>query len=149
MSGDELTKQGWPNRHDIDFVYSEYPDSQIPGLRVLTRQSWHLINWLCFNIKLKHACKDKDQRYSSCRKTMNCTYYIKNTMSSVNCQGKDCPNRHDISWIHQKYLRNTMGKSGFIVAKWSQIAKFMGPTWGPPGSCWPQMGPMLAPWTLL
>ena len=25
----------------------------------------------------------------------------------------------------------------------------MGPTWGPPGSCWPQMGPMLAPRTLL
>ena len=25
----------------------------------------------------------------------------------------------------------------------------MGPTWGPSGSCWPQMGPMLAPWTLL
>ena len=31
----------------------------------------------------------------------------------------------------------------------SQIAKFMGPTWGPSGSCRPQMGPMLAPWTLL
>ena len=30
-----------------------------------------------------------------------------------------------------------------------QIAKFMGPTWRPPGSCRPQMGPMLAPWTLL
>ena len=28
-------------------------------------------------------------------------------------------------------------------------AKFMGPTWGPPGSCRPHMGPMLAPWTLL
>ena len=25
----------------------------------------------------------------------------------------------------------------------------MGPTWGPPGSCRPQMGPMLAQWTLL
>ena len=25
----------------------------------------------------------------------------------------------------------------------------MGPIWGPPGSCRPQMGPMLAPWTLL
>ena len=25
----------------------------------------------------------------------------------------------------------------------------MGPTWGPPGSCRPPMGPMLAPWTLL
>ena len=30
-----------------------------------------------------------------------------------------------------------------------QIARLMGPTWGPPGSCWSQMGPMLAPWTLL
>ena len=30
-----------------------------------------------------------------------------------------------------------------------QIAKFMGPTWGPAGSCRPQMDPMLAPWTLL
>ena len=25
----------------------------------------------------------------------------------------------------------------------------MGPTWDPPGSCRPQMGPMLAPWTML
>ena len=31
----------------------------------------------------------------------------------------------------------------------SQIAKFMGLPWGPPGSCRTQMGPMLAPWTLL
>ena len=31
----------------------------------------------------------------------------------------------------------------------AQIAKFMGPTWGPPGSCRPQMDPMLAPSTLL
>ena len=30
-----------------------------------------------------------------------------------------------------------------------QIAKFMGPTWGPPESCRPQMGPMLVPLTLL
>ena len=31
----------------------------------------------------------------------------------------------------------------------SQIAKFMRPTWGPPGSCRSQMGPILVPWTLL
>ena len=31
----------------------------------------------------------------------------------------------------------------------SQIAKFMGPTWGLHGSCRPQMGPMFTPWTLL
>ena len=32
---------------------------------------------------------------------------------------------------------------------YTQIAKFMGPTWDPPGSCRPQMGPILATWTLL
>ena len=29
-----------------------------------------------------------------------------------------------------------------LQKKWAQIAKFMGLTWGPPGSCGPQMGPM-------
>ena len=36
-----------------------------------------------------------------------------------------------------------------IIVICTQIAKFMGPAWGPSGSCRPQMGPMLAPWTLL
>ena len=31
----------------------------------------------------------------------------------------------------------------------AQIANLMGPTWGPPGSCRPQIDPMLVPWTLL
>ena len=31
----------------------------------------------------------------------------------------------------------------FVIA--SQIARFMRPPWGPPGSCRAQMGPMLAP----
>ena len=30
-----------------------------------------------------------------------------------------------------------------------QLTRFMGPTWGPPGYCRPQMGPMLVPWSLL
>ena len=33
--------------------------------------------------------------------------------------------------------------------KLSLIARFMGPTWGPPGADRTQVGPMLAPWTLL
>ena len=37
----------------------------------------------------------------------------------------------------------------YLLSIGSLIAKFMGPTWGPPGPCRPQMGPMLAPWTLL
>ena len=46
----------------------------------------------------------------------------------------------------------TNGISWNLLAKWTrstQITKFIGPTCGPPGSCRPQMGPMLAPWTLL
>ena len=31
----------------------------------------------------------------------------------------------------------------------TKIATFMGPTWGPPGSCRREMGLMFAPWTLL
>ena len=31
----------------------------------------------------------------------------------------------------------------------AQIGRFTWPTWGPPGSCWPQVGPMRAQWTLL
>ena len=46
-----------------------------------------------------------------------------------------CKNRHN-------YRNN-------IFHKTTRIAKFMGPTWGPPGSCRPQMGPVLSPWTLL
>ena len=31
----------------------------------------------------------------------------------------------------------------------SQVARITWPTWGPPGSCRSQVGPMLGPWTLL
>ena len=35
------------------------------------------------------------------------------------------------------------------VTKGTQIARFMGPTWGPSGADRTQVGPMLGPWTLL
>ena len=36
-----------------------------------------------------------------------------------------------------------------VISLMTQIAKFMGPIWGPPGSYQPQMVPILAPRTLL
>ena len=36
----------------------------------------------------------------------------------------------------------------FILSDASLMARFMGPTWGPPGDDRTQVGPMLAPWTL-
>ena len=45
--------------------------------------------------------------------------------------------------------RNIMPADVFTILLKTQIAKFMGPTWGAPRSCRHQMGPMLAPWALL
>ena len=38
---------------------------------------------------------------------------------------------------------------GLLITTTTEIAKFMGPTWGPPESCRPQMCPILDPWTML
>ena len=51
-------------------------------------------------------------------------------------------------WVHVPALSYWWTNEGPLPGK-TQIAKFLGPTWGPPGSCLPQMGPMLAPRTLL
>ena len=76
-------------------------------------------------------------------------------------------------WLDKKGIRNMFNRKSFWIRsfhwwnggslyivrvipsivvqtdKGSQIAKFMGPIWGPPGPCRPQMGPLLAPWALL
>ena len=56
-----------------------------------------------------------------------------------------------VSWCHKaSYLFWANGLLGITTSHLTtQIAKFIGPTWCPPGSCRPQVGPMLAPWTLL
>ena len=49
-----------------------------------------------------------------------------------------------IHWVPNK-------RADILLAKFPNAPdnKILGPTWGPPGSCRPQMGPILAPWTLL
>ena len=51
---------------------------------------------------------------------------------------------------HQRvYAKTSTWQNSISENRHTQIAKFLGPSWGPPGSCRPQMGSMLAPWTLL
>ena len=50
---------------------------------------------------------------------------------------------------YQQPVRGTLPFLPSFLRITTQIAKFMGSTWDPPGACRPQMGPMLAPWTLL
>ena len=98
--------------------------------------------------------------------TVHCTIYLKIASQwnmhiygygfSWRCHSRSSSSSDDIPEIwHLKHICLSISSlrrrlvdnntQGFI----SQIANFMGPTWGPPGSCRPQMGPMLAPWLLL
>ena len=59
---------------------------------------------------------------------------------------------HSFSTTHSKRMCMMISISSqrrmyYLVHVPCQIAKFMGLTWGPLGSCRPQMGLMLAPWT--
>ena len=42
-----------------------------------------------------------------------------------------------------------MSKMSVLRSVTPLMSSFMGPIWGPPGSCRPEVGPMLATWTLL
>ena len=50
-----------------------------------------------------------------------------------------------MNWCYLLYLYTRLPTACLL----SQIDRLMGPTWGPPGSCRPQVSPTLAPWTLL
>ena len=58
-----------------------------------------------------------------------------------------CP-RLPLFWFDDSGLR-LIGTSASASVWWSLTARSMGPTWGPPGADRAQVGPMLAPWTLL
>ena len=47
-----------------------------------------------------------------------------------------------------KIWLTSQGKD-ILIPGANQESKVHGANMGPSGSCWPQMGPMLAPWTLL
>ena len=82
----------------------------------------------------------------------------------VSCQKG--PTRHAYAWQIGPFWQDKLDFSHCyavwnIITYWTTsswhstvsttplIARFMGPTWGPPGADRTQVGPMLAPWTLL
>ena len=53
------------------------------------------------------------------------------------------------SWCHAHMYLHIRAQHISHLDSLTQIARFMGLTWGPPGADRTQVGPMLAPWTLL
>ena len=50
--------------------------------------------------------------------------------------------KKQITWTHCEFTPNENIKQPGGTTKTTQLTRFMGPTWGPPGPWWPQMGPM-------
>ena len=78
------------------------------------------------------------------------THFKRQNLSIIQCANVRmvCPLRNGL-WVKQ--LSISIKHEFRVGNRYScpaQIAKFMRPTWDPPGSCRPQMGPMLAPWAL-
>ena len=69
------------------------------------------------------------------------------------CFGKQFPHICEQTEYQIDFMPGNIDESsGFLNSGYCllpQTAKCMGPSWGPPGSCRPQMGPTLASWTLL
>ena len=61
--------------------------------------------------------------------------------SVVNC-------RHNAILTERQQTQQS-GTTHILMGMYSLIARFMGPRWGPVGTDRTQLGPMLAPWTLI
>ena len=76
-----------------------------------------------------------------------CSYFA---VTWNNCR-EYCPHLENIICTYNRFIGNILEKATMLCMSvfFYSIAKLTGPIWRPPGSCRPQMGPMLAPWTLL
>ena len=89
------------------------------------------------------------------RKTVASDFYVR-SIPVIEINPKQCqlsvPNY--FREYHEKFSNYIVHQLHFLTCKykcdWTRyIAKFLESTWGLPGTCLSQMGPMLAPWTLL
>ena len=79
-----------------------------------------------------------------------CNWHIQHDMSQRYCYLYANMQLHTYWRYKNTYQTDLVPRLEYSeIHKSAQMAKFMGPTWGPPGSYPPQMDSMLAPWTLL
>ena len=88
-----------------------------------------------------------DSMFQRCEKIVLCYSLLENIILSQN-------DIFFIPWYMCRYFtfilfRSLWTSGSCLRIDHIQIAIFMGPTWGPPGSCRSQVGPRWAPWTLL
>ena len=121
--------KAWPISLAYCFIFARRRTSKYTSMKV-THQLEPIMSYLAtYSVYFMHLC-------SFCRDV--CFLFFKVGYLP----------RNNISFLSVSILWNSCMSVEMLTAM-SQIAKFMGPAWGPLGSYRPQMGPMLAPWTLL
>ena len=126
--------------------------------------SWKFVHWFSRNVvkRQTNTQTDKLTNQQSWKHNLRRSVEVIMDASIGHCLG-----REDLHWnfehssitgnIHKLWATIWICSISWCLndvftldsPKTSQIAKFMGPTWGPPGSRRPQVVPMLAPWTLV
>ena len=108
----------------------------------LTHKHWNQMVCTQFSSYWFPGAKAPGHQYPQCWISSHCLRPVSNRNIAVMMR-----NRKKNEFTFKKLIQ--LLKSWRVIKKIiSSIAKFMGPTWGPSGSCRPQMGPMLVPWTL-
>ena len=86
---------------------------------------------------------------TDCSTTCSGYQQINNISSVLLCKGNPPP-MTDGSSHKGPVMRKAFPCHNIVMSiDMSLIARFMGPTWGPSGAYRTQVGPMMAPWTLL
>ena len=99
------------------------------------------------HVEIWHPIMTWDNNGNSCQKPswkINKIYIIK----SHSCFSCSKEFQHPRSWTLEQ-VRTATYYHDNDLAHWALITRLVWPTWGPPGSCRSQVGPMLAPWTML
>ena len=118
--------------------------------------SWNIIllfmhsRWKILSTGANYSQCMNVQRYT-CDLVMLISIFYSDSVGGIKLIIQDTNGHIALNWM-QNNCKQTVQKVFFWCKYfWGtiQIARFMGSTWGQPGSCRPQMGPMLAPWTLL
>ena len=105
--------------------------------------TWHTINWTNDDPDYQSTCGTIDPKVLRSLKLCN-------NLAGVEYAKLGNPIKgfiHEVLWHSDNSMRSQ--SVIWVYLPIFLIAKFMGPTWGPPGSYRPQMGPMLAPGTLV
>ena len=96
--------------------------------------------WFYRNIPIQ--CNQRSTVFTQCKITANLHFFTHQNATK-------CITNNITAILERCRLVNSSLPQQFKLRITTLIARFLGPTWGPSGADRTQMGPMLAPWTLL